>query len=69
MRQMQQGKSKAEANKLSVALELQVDFMRGFEYIQNMKDFLKTVISRKLTALLMLLATMLFNLKCKDILF
>jgi predicted metalloprotease len=27
MRQLQQGKSKAEANKLSVALELQADFM------------------------------------------
>jgi predicted metalloprotease len=27
MRQLQQGKSKAEANKLSVALELQADFL------------------------------------------
>jgi predicted metalloprotease len=29
MRQLQQGKSKAEANKLSVALELQADFYAG----------------------------------------
>jgi hypothetical protein len=29
MRQMQQGKSKPEANKLSVALELQTDFLCG----------------------------------------
>jgi predicted metalloprotease len=34
MRQMQQGKSKAEANKLSVALELQADFMRGLDTLQ-----------------------------------
>jgi predicted metalloprotease len=46
---MQQGKSKAEANKLSVALELQADFLCGVwtHYNQNMKDFLKMVISRK----------------------
>ena len=30
MRQMQQGKSQAEANKLSVALELQADFYAGY---------------------------------------
>lgn len=43
MRQMQQGKSKAEANKLSVALELQADFYAGVwtHYNQNMKDFLE----------------------------
>ena len=29
MRQLQQGKSEAEANKLSVALELQADFYAG----------------------------------------
>jgi predicted metalloprotease len=29
MRQMQEGKSQAEANKLSVALELQADFYAG----------------------------------------
>jgi predicted metalloprotease len=37
MRQLQQGKSKAEANKLSVALELQADFYAGVwtHYNQN----------------------------------
>jgi predicted metalloprotease len=34
MRQMQEGKSQAEANKLSVALELQADFMLEFGRIQ-----------------------------------
>lgn len=33
MRQMQQGKSDAESNKLSVALELQADFYAGFGHI------------------------------------
>jgi predicted metalloprotease len=33
MRQMQQGKSKAD-NKLSVALELQTDFMLGLDTLQ-----------------------------------
>ncbi|MBC5862591.1 KPN_02809 family neutral zinc metallopeptidase [Flavobacterium turcicum] len=43
MRQMQQGKSQAEANKLSVALELQADFYAGLwtHYNQNMKNFLE----------------------------
>lgn len=43
MRQMQQGKSKAEANKLSVALELQADFYAGVwtHYNQQMNNFLE----------------------------
>lgn len=43
MRQMQQGKSKAEANKLSVALELQADFYAGLwtHYNQNLNNFLE----------------------------
>ena len=43
MRQMQQGKSQAEANKLSVALELQADFYAGVwtHYNQQMKNFLE----------------------------
>lgn len=42
MRQMQEGKSTAEANKLSVALELQADFYAGVwtHYNQKMKNFL-----------------------------
>ncbi|MCM0667987.1 MULTISPECIES: KPN_02809 family neutral zinc metallopeptidase [Flavobacterium] len=38
MRQMQQGKSDAEANKLSVALELQADFYAGVWAHDNQKD-------------------------------
>jgi predicted metalloprotease len=34
MRRLQQGKSKAEANKLSVALELQADFYAGVWTLQ-----------------------------------
>lgn len=43
MRQMQQGKSKAEANKLSVALELQADFYAGVwtHYNQQMNNILE----------------------------
>lgn len=43
MRQMQQGKSQAEANKLSVALELQADFYAGLwtHYNQRMTSFLE----------------------------
>ncbi|NRS89819.1 hypothetical protein HNQ02_002753 [Flavobacterium sp. 7E] len=43
MRQMQQGKSKAQANKLSVALELQADFYAGLwtHYNQKMTNFLE----------------------------
>ncbi|UQD56745.1 neutral zinc metallopeptidase [Flavobacterium sp. K5-23] len=43
MRQMQEGKSKTEANKLSVALELQADFYAGLwtHYNQKMKDILE----------------------------
>ncbi|MEZ7497808.1 neutral zinc metallopeptidase [Flavobacterium sp. Arc3] len=43
MREMQQGKSKAEANKLSVALELQADFYAGVwtHYNQKMNDILE----------------------------
>lgn len=43
MRQMQEGKSQAEANKLSVALELQADFYAGVwtHYNQNMNNFLE----------------------------
>ena len=43
MRQMQQGKSQAEANKLSVALELQADFYAGVwtHYNQQMNNFLE----------------------------
>jgi predicted metalloprotease len=43
MRQMQQGKSQAEANKLSVALELQADFYAGVwtHYNQKMNNFLE----------------------------
>jgi predicted metalloprotease len=37
MRQLQQGKSKAEANKLSVALELQADFMLVYGRITTKK--------------------------------
>jgi predicted metalloprotease len=37
MRQMQEGKSQAEANKLSVALELQADFMLEFGRITTKK--------------------------------
>ncbi|KQB43833.1 YpfJ protein, zinc metalloprotease superfamily [Flavobacterium daejeonense] len=43
MRQMQQGKSKAEANELSVALELQADFYAGIwtHYNQEMNNILE----------------------------
>lgn len=43
MRQLQQGKSEAEANKLSVALELQADFLAGLwtHYNQNMNEILE----------------------------
>ncbi|MFV7236866.1 neutral zinc metallopeptidase [Flavobacterium sp. ZB4R12] len=43
MRQMQEGKSEAEANKLSVALELQADFYAGVwtHYNQKMNDILE----------------------------
>lgn len=43
MRQMQQGRSKAEANKLSVALELQADFYAGVwtHYNQQMNNILE----------------------------
>ncbi|WP_367769347.1 neutral zinc metallopeptidase [Flavobacterium sp. WC2421] len=43
MREMQQGKSKAEANKLSVALELQADFYAGVwtHYNQKMNNILE----------------------------
>ncbi len=43
MRQMQQGKSQAEANALSVALELQADFYAGVwtHYNQKMKNILE----------------------------
>jgi predicted metalloprotease len=43
MRQMQQGKSEAEANKLSVALELQADFYAGVwtHYNQKMNNLLE----------------------------
>ena len=43
MRQMQEGKSEAEANKLSVALELQADFYAGVwtHYNQKMNDYLE----------------------------
>jgi predicted metalloprotease len=43
MRQMQQGKSQEEANKLSVALELQADFYAGVwtHYNQKMKNILE----------------------------
>ena len=43
MRQMQEGKSEAEANKLSVALELQADFYAGVwtHYNQQMNNFLE----------------------------
>ena len=43
MRQMQEGKSQAQANKLSVALELQADFYAGVwtHYNQKMNDILE----------------------------
>jgi predicted metalloprotease len=43
MREMQQGKSKAQANKLSVALELQADFYAGVwtHYNQQMNNMLE----------------------------
>jgi predicted metalloprotease len=43
VRQLQQGKSEAEANKLSVALELQADFYAGLwtHYNQNMNQMLE----------------------------
>ncbi|SHG34643.1 hypothetical protein SAMN05444396_10957 [Flavobacterium segetis] len=43
MRKLQQGKSQAEANKLSVALELQADFYAGVwtHYNQKMNNFLE----------------------------
>jgi hypothetical protein len=43
MRQMQEGKGQAEANKLSVALELQADFYAGIwtHYNQKMNNFLE----------------------------
>lgn len=43
MRRLQQGKSKAEANKLSVALELQADFYAGVwtHYNQKMNNILE----------------------------
>ena len=43
MRQLQQGKSEAEANKLSVALELQADFYAGLwtHYDQSVNQMLE----------------------------
>jgi hypothetical protein len=43
MRQIQEGKSQAQANKLSVALELQADFYAGVwtHYNQKMNDMLE----------------------------
>ncbi|MBG6062710.1 putative metalloprotease [Flavobacterium sp. CG_9.1] len=43
MRQMQEGKSQSQANKLSVALELQADFYAGVwtHYNQKMNNFLE----------------------------
>ena len=43
MREMQEGKSQAEANKLSVALEVQADFYAGVwtHYNQQMNNFLE----------------------------
>jgi predicted metalloprotease len=43
MRQMQEGKSQTEANKLSVALELQADFYAGVwtHYNQQMNTILE----------------------------
>jgi predicted metalloprotease len=41
MRQMQEGKSQAEANKLSVALELQADFYAGVDDNQQMNTILE----------------------------
>ena len=43
MRQLQEGKSEAEANKLSVALELQADFFAGLwtHYNQNTNQMLE----------------------------
>ena len=43
VRQLQQGKSEAEANKLSVALELQADFYAGLwtHYNQNLNQMLE----------------------------
>jgi predicted metalloprotease len=61
MRQMQQGKSKAEANKLSVALELQAILCGGLTHYTKHERFLEDGDIEKLTALHMLLATMLFN--------
>lgn len=44
VRQLQEGKSEAEANKLSVALELQADFYAGLwtHYNQNLNQMLET---------------------------
>ena len=44
MRQLQEGKSEAEANKLSVALELQADFFAGLwtHYNQNQNQMLES---------------------------
>jgi predicted metalloprotease len=39
MRQMQEGKSQAEANKLSVALELQADFYAGVDALQPANEY------------------------------
>jgi predicted metalloprotease len=67
MRQMQQGKSKAEANKLSVALGFK-PILCGVWFVKKHERLLEDGdIEDK--CLMVLLATTLFNLKCKDILF
>jgi predicted metalloprotease len=39
MRQMQEGKSQTEANKLSVALELQLTFMQEVDALQPANEY------------------------------
>jgi hypothetical protein len=41
MRRLQQGKSKAEANKLSVALNYKLTFMQETHYNQKMNNILE----------------------------
>jgi predicted metalloprotease len=71
MRQMQEGKSQTEANKLSVALELQADFYAGVwtHYNQQMNTILEDGDIDEALSAAHAVGDDAINLKCKVILF
>jgi predicted metalloprotease len=70
MRQMQEGKSQTEANKLSVALELQADFYAGWtHYNQQMNTILEDGDIDEALSAAHAVGDDAINLKCKVILF